>query len=105
MRIKIYGTPRDLSPGETEVIESQVQFALSRFDGLVKEGVVTVKQGSDGKDCQIQLRLRSGVNISIREYHRELALAIGTASTRLAGALDRHIALLRPIRLAGVSTR
>ncbi len=104
MRIKIYGSPRDLSMTDTEVIERQVQFALSRFDGLVQKGVVTVKQSIDSHDCRIQLRLRSGVSITSRECRTDLATATSAAARGVAGALDRHIALLRPIRLAGIST-
>lgn len=105
MRIKIFGTGHDLSAEETGVIERQVQLALSRFDGLVQKALVTVQQNIAGKDCHIQLKLRSGLNITTREYDRDVATATSAAARRAANALDRHLALHRPIRLIRASTR
>ena len=98
MRIKIYGSPRDLSMTDTEVIERQVQFALSRFDGLVQKGVVTVKQSIDSHDCRIQLRLRSGVSITSRECRTDLA----TATSAAARGGDRSVGT--PHRIASAHT-
>lgn len=105
MRIKIFGTHRDLSTEEAGLVQRRVHFELSRFDGLVQKAVVTVQEGIDGKDCHVQLRLGSGVNISTRESDRDLASATSAAARRAASALDRHVALHRPIRLARISGR
>jgi hypothetical protein len=87
------------------LIERHLHFELSRFDGLVQKAVVTVQQVVGGKECHVQLRLRSGVNISTRECSGDLASATRTAARRLANALDRHVALHRPTRLARASAQ
>jgi len=105
MRIKTFGTQRDLSTEEAVLIERHMHFELSRFDGLIQKAVVTVQQAAGGNTCHIQLRLRSGVKISTRECGSDLTSVTRSAARRVANALDRHVALHRPIRFAPVSAQ
>jgi ribosome-associated translation inhibitor RaiA len=98
MRTKILGTERNLTTEEKGLIERHVQFALSRFDGLVQRAVVAVQDGLDSKECHIQLSLRSGLKIAASERHGDLATATRTAAQRAANALDRHVNIQRPER-------
>ena len=102
MRMKILGSRRPLSPEQKRLIERQLQFALSRFDTLIQNALVTVENGSGVTECSVQLRLRSGGDVAACDRHPDLATATRQAAQRAAGALDRQCGFPRIERRARI---
>jgi hypothetical protein len=103
MRIKFSGTEQPLSEEQMRLVERHMHFALSRFDGLIQNVLVTVDDRSNVSECRIRLKLRSGGDITVSDRQPDLPSATRQAARRAAGALDRQRGLPRIERRARIS--